>query len=189
MRQGRIGWLAAVVAGALVCAGSIRAAAPPGNVVVVETKEGPLDPVAALIPQEGGFIKLAHSPAVCSPGLDNLLATTVREFTIVVRIEDRSSTTGFFSDPLAPWFRSPIPPLHAVSRTNLNSFDREQEACTVLDTLQNKLLELHEKGCFEVELLPKGDDHTEMRIRYIPILPPDAMWKEECSQRSWGIVF
>jgi hypothetical protein len=205
MRQNRIGWLTAVVLASLVGAGSIRAAAHPGKVVVKEVpevsqdqavaaqipeckegfavggsvSEGPVDPVEALMPQIEGFVKLPKAPG-CPAALPIPSPSTTREYTIVVHIDDRSSADSFYYGPLNPWFRSPFPPSHAVSREYWNFFDREQEASAVLESLQKKLLELHEKGCFEVEFAPNQGDRSEMRIRYNPVI-------FECVEPGTGI--
>jgi hypothetical protein len=191
MRQNKSCWLAAVVLAGLVSAVPLQAAAPPVNGVVVESPKpqdfpdsetglagmfsGYTSTLGGMPWPTADYEQFAEFPKpydTCSPEAPLLSSSTVREYTIVVRIEDSSSAADCFLDPFTTCLRSLLPPSHAVSRLDPRYFNREIEANAVLDNLQKKLMELHDKGCFEVEFLPREGARTEMRIRYNPMISP-----------------
>src|ERR1700722_8237775 len=209
MRQNKIGSLAAVVLAGLVSAVPLQAAAPPVNAEVVECpkpQDFPDSSTGVAGMGSGCTYTLDRAPwptadyeqfaefpkpyNTCSPEAPLLSSSTVREYTIVVRIEDSSSAADCFLDPFTTCLRSLMPPSHAVSRLVPKSFDRENEANAVLDNLQKKLMELHDKGRFEVEFLPRDGARTEMRIRYNPVISPyDTPWGRSSSFERCGEGF
>jgi hypothetical protein len=173
MRNGDIGWLAAVVLAALASGSRTQAVAPPtSTVVATETGGGPLN-VLELLPAKGwrsGIVTNAPGVQLSCP--EGFTTSTAREFTIVVPMEQKTYRPGV-PDPLLECKWSFSPPLHAIRRDWVRCPDGEQEAMRVLDSLQQKLMELHEKEWFEVDFSAKERDRTEMRIRYSPVFPPD----------------
>jgi hypothetical protein len=165
MRIGDIGWLAAVVLAAMASAASVQAAAPPAGVVVTMDPGEPLNPLEMLPVKLGRSSIVPVSAEVTLPYPPGFTSPTARELTIVVRLEEQPNGNGraiTLSDPRQLCFC--FPPSHAIHPESSLDFEGQ-----VLDSLQKKLMELHEKGFFEVEFSPRGDDRTEMRIRYIPV--------------------
>jgi hypothetical protein len=107
--------------------------------------------------------------AECLPLPPEFSAQTDREFTIIVRIRDASSSGKEITDRLEGWKRYVIPPKHAIRRDQERYANEEQEMKGVLDRLQEKLLELHDGNWFHVEFSPKGAERTELRIQYRPV--------------------
>jgi hypothetical protein len=165
MRNSDIGWLAAVVLAALVGTAPSQAAAPPAGSLLTLEIGGPLNPLELLPAREWRSHRAPEKAGVSLHGPAEFSSPPAREFTIVVRIEDYSETTRF-SESLTRSHGLCFPPSHTIRRDWRHT--PEYEAKTVLDRLQEKLMELNQKKWFEVEFSQKEQDRTELRIRYTP---------------------
>ncbi len=170
MRIGDIGGLAVVVLTAILSVGPIQAAAAPGNVAVTMETGGPLDPLEMLAVKEWRSGSIANSQALDLSCPGRFHHPTSHEYTIVVHVEEQLRDVPGVPNPLAGSERTFAPPLHAVHRNWwMSGFNTEREAEGVLDSLQQKLMELHEKDWFEVEFSSRELHRTELRIRYTPL--------------------
>jgi hypothetical protein len=195
MRNGDIGWLAAVVLTALLSVAPTQAAAPPAYAVKTMDAGGPLDPLETLPAREW---RTRTAPAACGVSLPlpgGFTSRSSRELTIVVRIDDQTNEFGSSCHMVPRSLAVPVPPLHAVHRWTANSSycwradpdscyslvgperrprvsTPEYEAAAIMDSLRKKLMELHDQSWFEVDCSPTSDDRMEMRIRYYPVCLP-----------------
>src|SRR5262249_49654375 len=142
---------------------------------------------------------VAKPAGVSLPWPPGFLPPTEREFTIVVRIEDRRSIADYYPDPVSLRLGLDRFPLRASDSISSECFPRpqceetvgfrinygnrstieeatysyqEKRANAVIHRLEQKLMELHEKGCFEVELSLDANEKRQMRIRYQPAGQP-----------------
>jgi hypothetical protein len=144
---------------------------PPSKTFVKVDSSGPLNPLDVLHTNEWVPRLVAKKPGVnltCPPGFIN---PSIREFTIVVRLEEQTRSYSEIKDALARRKWSLSPPSHALRRNSALTCGGQQDTKSVLDSLQQKLLELYEKEWFEIEFSPRNSDRTEMRIRYNPVYP------------------
>jgi hypothetical protein len=196
MRIGTIGWLTAIGL-ALVYAAPTQAVAPPVYAVTME-RGGPLNPLDMLPGREWCPRAERKAAEFCLPCPPEFSPPTVRPFPIVVRIEDRTTLPDYFPGPVSHCLSvgqlsshcfhrtirepdPPLDPLHQAGGTHAlfvndwvpgpTQMDREAKANAIMDCLQQKLMELHEKEWSEVEFTPKVGDCTEMHIRYQPVCP------------------
>jgi hypothetical protein len=87
-----------------------------------------------------------------------------REYTIVVRVQEKQVRHSFGSLPGSGYRSVAMPPDHAILTSGWEGAEKDRE--TVIETLQHKLQELHAEGVFEVSIDPLPFDRMGVSIQY-----------------------
>jgi hypothetical protein len=193
MRQGKMVWRAMVVLAGLMGATPAKAAAPPvaEGECAKDAASGDKTPPGIWLEQWQKLDQqqqLERKALAASFGPGSAAAPfsceEKREFTFVVRIKAGSRDRDN-PDQVVRVFdeRMGIPPSHAVRRATFcwacgwphgmrslqlltEEVPPQEEFDTVVETLQRKLMELHDDGFFEVRVDPRRENRADVNIRY-----------------------